>query len=301
MEVIAIRPRGYCYGVVNALNVVKKAKKDHPNEKVHILGIIIHNKFVKEALDRIGVISVYESGLSRMQLLETIDEGVVVFSAHGIAQEVVDRAIEKGLTVYNATCRDVIKTQDIVKDYLAQNYKVLYIGKENHPEADAMLSIDKANIKLISKLSDLDNLEIDDKTIVTNQTTMSIYDTKEVMDTIVKINPKVTIVNEICTATQIRQEALLNLDDYDLVYVVGDHLSNNTNNLKKIASRSVSKVRLVESVMDIDDNDLKDINKVGVTAGASTPTYLTQQVITYLEKYPNVSDADKTIDFSKVL
>lgn len=301
MEVVAIRPRGYCYGVVNALNVVKKAKLEHPNERVHILGIIIHNKFVKEALDRMGVISVYKAGLSRMELLETINEGVVIFSAHGIAQDVVDKAIKKGLIVYNATCRDVIKTQDIVKDYLSQDYKILYIGKKNHPEADAMLSIDKNNIKLITSLSDLDNLEIEDKTIVTNQTTMSIYDTKEVMDKIIKINPKVKIVNEICTATQIRQEALLNLDDYDLVYVVGDHLSNNTNNLKKIASQSVSKVRLVESVMDIDDSDLKDINKVGVTAGASTPTYLTQQVITYLEKYPNVSATDKIIDYSKIL
>ncbi|HZJ86110.1 MAG TPA: 4-hydroxy-3-methylbut-2-enyl diphosphate reductase, partial [Erysipelotrichaceae bacterium] len=138
-------------------------------------------------------------------------------------------------------------------------------------------------------------------TIVTNQTTMSIYDTKEVMDKIVKINPRVIIVNEICKATQIRQEALLNLDDYDLVYVVGDHLSNNTNNLKKIASRSVNKVRLVESVMDIDDRDLKDINKVGVTAGASTPTYLTQQVITYLEKFPNVDKSDRVIDYSKII
>lgn len=301
MEVIAIVPRGYCYGVVNALTVVKEAVAKHPNEKIHILGIIIHNKFIKEALDDLGVISVYDSNKTRLELLEEINEGVIIFSAHGIDQNVVDKAKDKGLIVYNATCRDVIKTQDIVKDYLTNDYQVLYIGKENHPEAEAMLSIDTKNIHLLSDVTDLDGINISDKSIVTNQTTMSIYDTKEIMDEILEKNPNVIVVNEICRATQMRQEALLNLKDFDLLYVVGDHLSNNTNNLKKIAKNTVNKVRLIESVMDIDDNDLKNINKVGVTAGASTPTSITQQVIDYLKKYPNITSDDRVIDYSKLL
>lgn len=301
MEVVAISPRGYCFGVVNALQVVKKAIKEHPNEKVHILGIIIHNKFIKEALDRLGVISVYSKDKTRMELLEQIDEGVVIFSAHGTPDAVIQKALDKNLIIYNAVCRDVTKTQDIVKDYLNKNYKVLYIGKDKHPEAEAMVSIDPNNISLITNLDSLKGISIIDKTIVTNQTTMSIYDTKDIMDKIIAINPSVTIINEICNATKIRQEALLDLKDYDLIYVVGDYLSNNTNNLSKIAKNSVAKVILIESVKDIDEQDLINVNKVGVTSGASTPTSITQQVIDYLKKYPNITPADKEIDYSKLL
>ena len=301
MEVKAIKPRGYCFGVVNALNVVKKAKAEHPDKKIHILGIIIHNKFIKEALDRLGIISVYNKNKSRLELLDEIDEGVVVFSAHGVSQKVIDKAKSKNLIVYNATCRDVIKTQDVVKDYLNKDYQVLYIGKKNHPEAEAMLAIDLENIKLITSVDDLDDIEISDKTIVTNQTTMSIYDTKDIMDKIKKINDNVIIINEICNATKIRQEALLDLKDVDMVYVVGDHLSNNSNNLKKIAKRSVKKVKLIESVIDIDEKDLIKVNKIAVTAGASTPHSLSLQVIDYLKKYPNVSEKDKVIDWDKLL
>ncbi len=301
MEVVAISPRGYCFGVVNALQVVKKAIKEHPNEKVHILGIIIHNKFIKEALDRLGVISVYSKDKTRMELLEQIDEGVVIFSAHGTPDAVIQKALDKNLIIYNAVCRDVTKTQDIVKDYLNKDYKVLYIGKDKHPEAEAMVSIDPNNITLITNLDSLKGISIIDKTIVTNQTTMSIYDTKDIMDKIIAINPSVTIINEICNATKIRQEALLDLKDYDLIYVVGDYLSNNTNNLSKIAKNSVAKVILIESVKDIDEQDLINVNKVGVTSGASTPTSITQQVIDYLKKYPSVTPADKEIDYSKLL
>lgn len=301
MEVIAIQPRGYCYGVVNALRIVKQAVKDNPNEKIHVLGIIIHNKFIKEALDQLGVISIYDPNKTRMELLEEIKEGVVIFSAHGIAQEVIDKAYDKGLTVYNATCKDVKKSQELVKEYLHKDYQILYIGKKNHPEAEAMLAIDPKNIKLITNINDINETKILNKCLVTNQTTMSIYDTKDLIEKIKLINSNVIVENEICMATQMRQEALMNLKDLDLLYVVGDHLSNNTNNLTKIGQRNVDKVILIESVEDIDDQDLINIKSVGVTSGASTPTSITQQVIDYLNKYPLTSQQDKIIDYSKLL
>ncbi len=300
MEVVKITPRGYCHGVVNALNVVKKAILEHPDKQIYILGIIIHNKFIEEALKRKGVISLYNKDKTRLELIEEINEGVVVFSAHGISEQVVERAKEKGLIYYNATCRDVFKTQDLVKDYLKEGYEVLYIGKENHPEAEALISIDTNDIKLISKSSDLDNLKIKDKTVVTNQTTMSIYDTKELREKIININSNVIIENEICKATQMRQEALFNLEDFDLIYVVGDHLSNNSNNLAKIAKNSVNKVKLIESVNDINNEELINIKKVGVTSGASTPTSIFNQVVDYLELYPNINNFDKSIDYEKL-
>ena len=300
MEVVKIAPRGYCHGVVNALNIVKEVRKKHPNETVSILGIIIHNKFIKEALDRLNIITVHNPNKSRMELLDEVNEGIIIFSAHGISEQIVNKAKDKGLIVYNAVCKDVVKTQDIVKEYLNKDYKVLYIGKENHPEAEAILAIDES-IKLISKMSDLDNLKIDDKTIITNQTTMSIYDTKELVDKMLQINPNIEVINEICRATEMRQSALFDRSDLDMLYVVGDHLSNNCNNLAKVARNSVSKVKLIESVIDIDHDDLVGISKIGVTSGASTPTSITNQVIEYLEKYPNVSESDRIIDYEKLL
>ncbi len=300
MEVVKIAPRGYCHGVVNALNIVKEVRKKHPNETVSVLGIIIHNKFIKEALDRLNIITVHNPNKSRMELLDEVNEGIIIFSAHGISEQIVNKAKDKGLIVYNAVCKDVVKTQDIVKEYLNKDYKVLYIGKENHPEAEAILAIDES-IKLISKMSDLDNLKIDDKTIITNQTTMSVYDTKELVDKMLQINPNIEVINEICRATEMRQSALFDRSDLDMLYVVGDHLSNNCNNLAKVARNSVSKVKLIESVIDIDHDDLVGISKIGVTSGASTPTSITNQVIEYLEKYPNVSESDRIIDYEKLL
>lgn len=300
MKITAIKPRGYCYGVVNAINVVKEAVLKHPDKQVYVLGIIIHNKFIKEALDEIGVISLVDKNKSKRELLESIDSGVIVFSAHGTSEELMSLAQSKNLIVYNAVCKDVVKTQDIVKEYLAKDYDVLYIGKAQHPESEAMLSISK-NIKLISNLNDLEDLVINDKTIVTNQTTMSVYDTKEVVDKIVQMNQNVTVTNEICKATQMRQEALFDLKDYDLVYIVGDQLSNNSNNLAKVAKRSAKNVRFIESVMDINNDDLINIKNIAVSSGASTPHAITEQVIDYLNKYPNTTEEDRIIDYDKLL
>lgn len=300
MKVTAIKPRGYCFGVVNALNVVKQAIKENPKEQIYILGIIIHNKFVKEALDQLGVISIYDPTKTKMELLETIDSGVIIFTAHGTAFDVIERAYEKGLKVYNAVCRDVTKTQDIVKDYLKSGYDILYIGKHNHPESEAMIAISE-NIKLITSLEDINDLVIKDKTVVTNQTTMSIYDTQYLVDEITSKNSNVVIIDEICNATKMRQEALFDLSEFDLVYVVGDKLSNNSNNLANVARRSINNVRFIESVIDINEEDLNDIKTIAVTSGASTPHSITEQVIGYLKKYPNVNDEDRTIDYSKIL
>lgn len=300
MEVVAVSPRGYCFGVVNALSIVKQAIKEHPDKQIYILGIIIHNKFVKEALDKLGVISLYDPSKTKVELLESVKNGVIIFSAHGISEQLINQAHKQGLIVYNAVCKDVTKTQDIVKDYLNKNYDVLYIGKKDHPEADAMLSI-SPKIKLVSKLSDLEDLDINNHTIVTNQTTMSIYDTKELVDKIIEINNKVEVIHEICRATQMRQEALFDLQDFDLIYVVGDKLSNNSNNLAKVARRSVDTVRFIESVQDIVFSELETIQKVGVTSGASTPTSITQQVIDCLLKYPKIDQDDLIIDYSKII
>ena len=298
MEVIKIIPRGYCKGVVNALEIVKKAIKDYPDQPIHIVGLIIHNKFVKEALQRKNVISHDDFNKSKSEIVASIKSGVVIFSAHGIAWQVKKQAQEQGLIVLDATCQDVLNTQQLIIDYLNDGYQIIYIGKKNHPEAEATLALSN-EINFISSLADIADLKLaNSRIMVTNQTTMSSYDVADYFQKITEKYPDVVLLQEICSATRIRQEAVMELDDFDLVYVVGDYLSNNSNNLKRIAEASGTKAILIESALDINLNDLRGIEKVGVTSGASTPTYITNQVINYLNTFDK---AYLKIDYNKIL
>lgn len=301
MEIIKLAPRGYCYGVVNALKMVEEAMIDHPHEQIYIMGIIIHNKIVKDALDKKGVISLYDNNKTRLELLEDINEGVIIFSAHGSDQAVVNLAKEKGLIVYDAVCKDVVKTHDSIKEYLSEDYEILYVGKKQHPEAVASMSINPKKIKIIESINDIKDIKISDKTMVTNQTTMSKYDTADIFQAIKVINPNVIILDEICNATIRRQEAVMNCTNVDTLYVVGDNLSNNCNNLVKLAKHNIPKVFLLESANDINPEDLKNAHRIAVTSGASTPNIIFEQVCTYLSNYPKINPQTIDYDFKSIL
>ncbi len=298
MEVIKITPRGYCKGVVNALAVVKQAMIDYPDQPIHIVGMIIHNKFVKEALKRKNVISHDTSEMSKAEIIAGITTGVVIFSAHGIAWQVKEQAQKQGLIVLDATCQDVLHTQDLIKEYLAADYTILYIGKLHHPEAEATLAL-SPKIKFISQIADIEALTLETTRImVTNQTTMSSYDIAAYFTKIKDRFPTALFLKEICSATRIRQEAVMDTQKYDLVYVVGDKLSNNSNNLNRIAEASGCPALLVESARDLNSADFKAAQVIGVTSGASTPAYLTNQVIAYLKTQDPIY---LEIDYDKIL
>ena len=301
MEVIKITPRGYCKGVVRALEIVKKTIQEYPDQPIHILGMIIHNQFVMDALKEKQVITHENPNLTRLELLDEIDSGVVIFSAHGVSEQVVQKAKEKGLILVNASCEDVISTQRLIQDYLTRGYDIFYIGKKNHPEAEAMISMDLNRIHLISSITDIDQYSIkNEKIMVTTQTTMSLYDVKEIISSLQERFPQIEVLEEICSATRMRQEALFEVDS-ELLYVVGDPNSNNSKNLARIAKNNVNlEVYFIQSVRDIKLSQLKNKKRVAVTAGASTPTYLTNQVIEFLEQYPNITSLPK-IDSTKIL
>ena len=290
MEIIKVSPRGYCKGVVNAINIAKKTRLMYENETIYILGMIVHNSYVSKALEELNIITLKDNGKSRVELLDEIDSGVVIFTAHGVSDVVKQKAKDKNLICIDASCTDVIKTQDNVKDKLKEGYIVLYVGKKNHPEALAVLS-NYNNIYLISNTSDVESLNINsNKIYVTNQTTMSILEIQYIYDQINIKYPNAIFEEEICNATYKRQMAVMNIDNLDLLYVVGDPLSNNSNKLKDIAQNKCNKVLLIESAQDININDLFNIKKVGVTSGASTPTYLTNQVIDVLNHYNETNE-----------
>lgn len=283
MEIIKVTPRGYCKGVVRAINIAKEAAIKYPDKQVYILGMLVHNSYVIDALKKYNIITIEDKQKSREELLEQIEDGVVIFTAHGIHPKVKQMAEEKGLICIDASCLDVMRTQQIVEDHLTQGYEVFYIGKKNHPESSAVCDHHE-HVHLIEKEEDIHHLPSYDKVFVTNQTTMSYYDVKHLFACIEQKYNNVLISDEICNATRTRQEAVASLEEVDALIVVGDKESNNANRLAQIAKeRGIEHVYLIDDVNDLHMQEILQLDKVAITAGASTPTYLINQVLYCLE------------------
>ncbi|ATY84184.1 4-hydroxy-3-methylbut-2-enyl diphosphate reductase [Kyrpidia spormannii] len=293
MEVVKIAPRGYCYGVVDAMVLAKRAADDpHLPRPIYILGMIVHNRHVVEAFEREGVMTL--DGGDRLSLLEKIDRGTVVFTAHGVSPEVRKRAVEKGLTVVDATCPDVMRTHELIRDRVAKGYQVIYIGRRGHPEPEGALGVAPGRVHLVENVQDIEELDLPPGLVlVTNQTTMSQWDTRELMERVKERFPQAEVKNEICLATQLRQEAVAEqAKGCDLVVVVGDPRSNNTARLAQVAEEIAGvPAKRVADVTELDIAWLRGVRRVGVTAGASTPTPITREVIAFLERFDEKDDS----------
>ena len=294
MEIQKVIPSGYCKGVVNAIKLAKDTKEKHPDENVYVLGMLVHNSFVSDELSSLGIITLDDTNTTKEELLDQIDEGIVIFTAHGISDAIKEKAKEKGLQYVDATCVDVLKTQNIIRDYLKKGYDVIYFGKKKHPEAEAVLSISD-RIHLVSDETSLRELNLDnDRIFLTNQTTMSYLELEDLMKIARDLYPDIVIEGEICNATSSRQLAISQLEDCDVLYVVGDVKSNNTAKLVDVGIKhGIKKVLLIQSYQDIDINDIKGADKVCVSAGASTPPSLINEVIDYLRTEAGDEIADR--------
>ncbi len=290
MEVIKVSPRGYCYGVVDALQVVRQTIKDpHVPRPVHILGQIIHNRHAVEEFTELGVITL--DGPDRMDLLEQVMEGTVIFTAHGVSPLVKARARERGLHCIDATCPDVTVTHQLVSTLAQQGYAILYIGKRGHPEPEGVLGEVPGQIFLVENEADVDalvpTLQRRERLAVTTQTTLSQWDTQQLITYIKQQYPHVEVYIDICAATQKRQEAVaVHARGADLTIVVGDPRSHNTNRLVQVSEEvtGVPAVR-IEDLSQLRPEWLAGKKRIAVTAGASTPSHLTREVIRYLEAY----------------
>lgn len=251
-----------------------------------------------------GIETIDHPGKTRLELLDEIDEGTVIITAHGASDQVFEKARGKGLHVIDASCLDVIKTHNVIKTRLQEGFEVLYFGKAGHPEAEGAVSIDAERVHLITSKSDLDGIDPGRSYVITNQTTMSLYDVQELCEYAEKLLPYVLVEKETCTATKIRQEAIKNMDeDVDIVFIVGDPHSNNTQKLAAIA-REKREVHMIESLEDLDVELLRGKRKAAVSSGASTPTYLTNQVIGFLEQFEETDPATyrkPATDLTKIL
>jgi 4-hydroxy-3-methylbut-2-enyl diphosphate reductase len=290
MEVIKVTPRGYCYGVVDAMEIARKAARDPSLPRpIYIVGLIVHNRFAVEELTSLGILSL--DGQDRASILERVDAGTVIFTAHGVSPLVKRRAAERGLHIIDATCPDVTKTHELVRDLTARGYHILYIGKKGHPEPEGVMGEAPGLVSLVETEADLDALpealRAAPHLAVTTQTTLSQWDTAALIAEIQRRFPQVEVYNEICHATQVRQEAVASMArGADLTIVVGDPRSNNTNRLVQVAEELAGSPAVrVESLDDLKPELLAGKRRVAITAGASTPSQLTRDVIRFVEAF----------------
>lgn len=307
MNVIKISPRGYCYGVVDAMVIAQNAAMDKSLPRpIYILGMIVHNKHVTDAFEQDGIITL--DGPNRKEILEQVESGTVIYTAHGVSPEIREIARRKGLVAIDATCPDVTSTHDLIEDKTEQGYEIIYIGKKGHPEPEGAIGVAPDKVHLIQTMADADALDISaDKLLVTNQTTMSQWDVAEIMERLQERFPHLEVHREICMATQVRQEAVAEqAGDADLLIVVGDPMSNNSNRLTQVSIEIAGTPSYrIENLSGMDLSWLENVKTVAVTAGASTPTPIVKEVINFLNQYdpedPATHDTTSKVKLEKIL
>lgn len=307
LKVIKISPRGYCYGVVDAMVIARNAALDKSLPRpIYILGMIVHNKHVTDAFAEEGIITL--DGNNRREILEKVDGGTVIFTAHGISPEVRELAANKGLVTIDATCPDVTRTHTLIEEKTREGYQVIYIGKKGHPEPEGAVGVAPGFVHLVETEADVEALQLSDsKLIVTNQTTMSQWDVADIMKKVQEKFPTVEVHREICMATQVRQEAVADqAKEADVLIVVGDPKSNNSNRLAQVSQEiAATNAYRIADVSELDLEWLKGAESVAVTAGASTPTPITKEVISFLEQYnpddPETWVREKKVPLHKIL
>jgi 4-hydroxy-3-methylbut-2-en-1-yl diphosphate reductase len=307
MEVIKISPRGYCYGVVDAMVIARNASLDKSLPRpIYILGMIVHNKHVTDAFEQEGIITL--DGQNRKDILEQVDKGTVIFTAHGISPEVRELAKKKGLVTIDATCPDVTKTHQLIEEKVKEDFQIIYIGKKGHPEPEGAVGVAPGKVHLVESEKDVEELTIQHpKLIVTNQTTMSQWDVLHVIQKVQEKYPHVEVHKEICMATQVRQEAVAEqATEADVTIVVGDPMSNNSNRLAQVSKEIAGTTAYrIADISELNIDWIKDAKTVAVTSGASTPTPITKEVITFIEQYdPNDETTwvkEKKVPLNKIL
>jgi 4-hydroxy-3-methylbut-2-enyl diphosphate reductase len=285
MQILLANPRGFCAGVDRAIEIVERALEIH-GAPIYVRHEVVHNKFVVDRLREKGAVFVDE-------LHEVPNNNTVIFSAHGVSKEVEDTAKQRGLQVFDATCPLVTKVHLEVVKYAKQGKEVILIGHEGHPEVEGTMGrYDTSNggrIILVETPKDVKNLQIDkpDELAFVSQTTLSVDDTQQIIAALRERFPQIAAPNkdDICYATQNRQDAVKKLcEQVDLLLVVGASNSSNSNRLQELGERAGVDSRLITRAENIQDEWLVGKKAIGVTAGASAPEVLVQEVVQRLIK-----------------
>jgi len=286
---LRVRPRGFCAGVVRAVDIVELALEAY-GAPVYVHHEIVHNTYVVEQLRRRGA-----------NFVESIDEvpygAVLVFSAHGVPPPVRDEAKARSLKVIDATCPLVTKVHFEALKFAREDRTIILIGHKDHQEIIGTSGEAPDRTIVVDSVEAVDRLEVSnpDKLAFLTQTTLSLYDTQEIVARLRQKFPKIVgpKSDDICYATQNRQEAVEQVaQDVDLILVVGSQNSSNSNRLVEVAQRRGVKAELIDSASDIDPAWLEGVKTVGLTAGASAPEVLVEQVSQRLAEHGYTDQRD---------
>ena len=278
-------PRGFCAGVDRAIDIVNRCL-DLFEAPIYVRHEVVHNKFVVESLKARGAVFVDE-------LDQVPDDNIVIFSAHGVSKAVRDEATNRGLKVFDATCPLVTKVHLEVLRYSRDGMECVLIGHDGHPEVEGTMGQYDVRqggaIYLVESPVDVEKLQVKnpDRLAFVTQTTLSMDDTSVVIDALRKHFPMIRgpKKDDICYATQNRQDAVKALaEESELVLVVGSVNSSNSNRLRELAERMGAEAYLIDNASEIQSDWLKGIRSIGVTAGASAPEVLVNEVIDRLVK-----------------
>ena len=292
-------PRGFCAGVDRAIEIVNRALYTF-GAPIYVRHEVVHNKFVVSSLRGKGAIFVEE--LSEIPLIDSRGRSsIVIFSAHGVAQAVKEQARYKGLKVFDATCPLVTKVHMEVTKFSQAGRECVLIGHENHPEVEGTMgqynTDEGGKIYLVESVADVSRLKVEnpEKLSYVTQTTLSMDDTAKIIAALVMRFPTIQgpRKEDICYATQNRQDAVKQLAlECDLLLVVGSPNSSNSNRLKELAERLGCDSYLIDGVDDIDPVWLEDRLRLGITAGASAPEVLVQQVVERLQEISHLEPVE---------
>jgi 4-hydroxy-3-methylbut-2-enyl diphosphate reductase len=285
LNVVLAQPRGFCAGVERAIDIVERALTIY-GPPVYVRHEIVHNKRVVDTLREKGAVFVEE-------LDEVPDKGVAIFSAHGVSQAVEDEAKRRNLPVIDATCPLVSKVHKEGQNHVRDGKEVVLIGHEGHPEVDGTRGRIPGGVHLVTTAKEVAKLRVqnpEDVAYVT-QTTLSVDDTRDVIEALQENFPGISgpDVKDICYATQNRQKAVRDLAAaVDLFLVVGARNSSNSNRLREIGAEMGVPSYLIDDASGFDPAWLEDVETVGITAGASAPEELVQELIKRLGGFGTV-------------
>jgi 4-hydroxy-3-methylbut-2-en-1-yl diphosphate reductase len=280
--IVLASPRGFCAGVVRAIDIVNLALEVY-GKPIYVLNEIVHNRYVVDELRSKGV-----------QFVKTLDDVPsdcrVIFSAHGISPAVRQRAKARGLKAIDATCPLVTKVHLEAVRYRKEGYTIILIGHRDHEEVIGTIGEAPDHIRLVSTAEEVDALNVSnpDKIAYLTQTTLSLDDTRSVIQRLRQRFPQIEgpAVDDICYATQNRQMAVQQLaKKVDVVLVLGSANSSNSNRLVEVAEKSGGRAYLIDDSKSINPDWLKAAKRVGITAGASSPELLIENVVQYLENF----------------
>ena len=283
MEIIVGETAGFCYGVKNAVDKTKEKLEKQKN--IYCLGELVHNNQVTQDLEKQGLVIINN--------IEKAEENVIIRS-HGVPKETYDKAKELKLEVIDLTCPNVLKIHNIVKEYFLKGYYIFIIGQKDHAETIGTVSYCKENSTILEKEEDIEkaienfkksNLE---KLLIVSQTTFSVEKFNEIVKNIEKnINKDIElkVKNTICNATSIRQKETQKIaKQVELMIIIGGKHSSNTNKLYQIAKKECNKCLLIETAEELGEDHIRNIKKIGIMAGASTPKESIESTVEKIKK-----------------